>query len=152
MDNIGGYEALEFAFGSAVTLSNVSIGFPSGATPDSDATVLVYTGTGTPTLGGTGTSARTFADLLNNGWQIAGNLSDLGNGGSGALSSTVSSKYWMVGAYMAIGGNSTASLGNDAIKLTSITVKSVPEPGSLALVGIAGAALLARRRRSKRQV
>ncbi len=152
IDNAGGYEALLYSFQSAVTLNTVSIGFPSGtSTLDSDATVLVYTGQGDPTAG---LSTRTFADLVRagGGWVVAGNLMDMARtGGVGTLNTTQSSKYWMVGAYMGIGGNSMTNVtgNNDYIKVSGLTVSAlvVPEPDSLALAGIAGVALLATRRR-----
>lgn len=167
MDNSGAYEALEFTFKSAVTLTGLSIGFPSsgattssGATIGSDATVLAYTGCAgcSPTTGLTSGSARTFAQLVaaGGGWTIVGNLANLAATGSGSLASSISSQYWMVGAYMDIGSNVTNgynanySVGNDAFKLTGITVTPVPEPDSIALFAIAGVALAGSRMRRKR--
>ncbi len=154
MDNNGGYESLLFSFQSSVTLNSVSIGFPSaGSGLDSDATVLVYTGSGdpAPTL-----NVRTYADLLTNGWQLAGNLFNMVPGTPGALSTTTSSKYWMVGAFMNIGGNTMISHDSaiDTIKINGLTVtpKVIPEPGSLALLGIASLGLLFRRRKGARTV
>ncbi len=157
IDNAGGYESLMFSFTSAVTLKDVSIGFPStGSSIDSDATVLVYNGVGDPTAG---LSTRTYAQLLQNGWQVAGNLLDIAsptNNGKEALpisSSGLSSKYWMVGAYMAVGSNSMANLndGHDYVKVSGLTaIRAVPEPDSMALLGIASITLLVRRRKGAR--
>lgn len=155
IDNVGAYDALVFSFGSAVTLADVSIGFPSaGSGLDSDATVLYYKGTGVPS---STLTARTVNDLVSSGdWGIATNLGNMavGNNATG-LSTSVSSKYWMVGAYMNIGGNApTGGVDTkpDYIKVNGLTaVSAVPEPGSLALFGIAAAGLLAARRRGKRQ-
>ena len=158
IDNTGGYESLLFSFQSAVTLNSVSIGFPSsGSSLDSDATVLVYTGSAEPT---SGFSIRTYDQLLSTGnWQIAGNLFNLAKqpGSTGALSTSFSSKYWMVGAFMNIGGNTmiTHDSTADFIKINGITVTpklAVPEPDSLALLGIASLGLLFRRRKGARAV
>ncbi len=156
IDNAGAYESLLFTFQSAVTLNSVSIGFPQpGNGLDSDATVLVYTGSGDPTPN---LSMRTYADLLTNNWKIAGNLFDMVPGTPGYLSGAQpSSKYWMVGAFMNIGGNQMIAHDSliDTIKISGITVTprlSIPEPGSLALLGIASLGLLFRRKKGARTV
>lgn len=148
MDNVGAYESLMFSFQSAVTLADVAIGFPAaGSGLDADATVLVYTGAGAPPS----FAARTFADLVapGGGWQIAGNALNMQTLGHGAVTTSLASKYWMVGAYMNIGTNTASNGGNDYIKVSGLTVtpRVVPEPGSLALLGIASLAMLARRRK-----
>lgn len=159
IDNVGSYESLMFSFQSAVTLNSVSIGFPTtGSGLDSDATVLVYTGQGDPT---SNLTARTYQDLLSNGWQLAGNILDMKTGQGNALSTSLSSKYWMVGAYMAIGGNSMATVtnnGGDFLKVSGLTVTSgtstglvIPEPGTVSLFGVASMGLVLTRRRSARR-
>lgn len=150
MDNNGAYESLLFSFQSSVTLDTVSIGYPSsGSGLDSDATVLVYTGSGDPTPN---LSVRTYADLLTNGWQIAGNLFNMSTSSPKTVPTTSTSKYWMVGAFMNIGGNKMITHDNtfDYIKINGITVTprlAVPEPDSLALLAIASLGLLYRRRK-----
>lgn len=157
IDNIGAYDALVFSFSSAVTLADVSIGFPNaGSGLDSDATILYYKGTGTPS---STMSARTVNDLVSSGqWGIATNIGNMavGNNATG-LSSSIASQYWMVGAYMGIAGPNASggalSVGNDYFKVNGLTVspRAVPEPGSVALLGIAGIALFVSRRRKARQ-
>lgn len=154
IDNLGAYESMLFSFGSAVALNKISVGFPSRTSAlDSDATVLVYTGSGDPTGS---LSTHTYSNLLSSGWIIAGNLSNLAASGSGTLLPSVSSKYWMVGAYMNIGTNGAAMIndGFDYLKLSGLTVTTglvppllVPEPAGIALFGVAAAAMLAARRR-----
>lgn len=155
VDNVGAYDALLFSFASAVTLADVSIGFPSASSGlDSDSTILYWKGSGTPT---STLNARTVSDLTSNGWAVATNIGDMkvGNNVTG-LSTSISSQYWMVGAYMNIGGpvaSGSVSVGNDYIKvngLTAIKAAAVPEPDTLALFGIAAVALYARRRKAAR--
>ncbi len=157
IDNVGAYDALVFSFASAVTLSQVSIGFPSANSGlDSDSTILYYKGTGIPS---STLSARTTSDLVSSGqWGIATNIGNMavGNNATG-LSTAISSQYWLVGAYMGIVGpvaSGTVDVGNDYFKvngLTTVRASTVPEPSSIALLGIAGVALLAGRRRKMRK-
>ena len=153
IDNVGSYDALLFSFQSAVTLSNVSLGFPTASSGlDSDATILYWAGTGDPAATLT---ARTLTDLTTNGWAVATNIGNMAVGGNATnLSSSIASKYWLVGAYANIGGpnqGGSLSAGNDYIKVNGITTtpRVVPEPDTLALFGIAAMALLARRRSSR---
>ena len=161
LDNVGAYDALLFSFASATTLSNVSIGFPTtGSGIDSDSTILYWNGTktGAPT---TNLALRTLADLTANGWSVATNIADLQTGASGnstGIATSTTSQYWLIGAYAGLGGTNKGGVvgntGNDYFKvngLTAVTVSAVPEPGSIALFGIAGAALLVGRRRRVRK-
>ncbi len=159
IDNSGAYEDLLFSFQSAVTLTDVSVGFPSSTSSvDSDATILVYTGSGDPGAGTAGAgnlSTRTLAQLLANGWKVAANPLDIAKqpGGHEAVSTTYASKYWLVGAYESLNtGSTNLTDGKDYIKVNGLTaVRAVPEPSSLALLGIAGGALFANRRRRQRK-
>ena len=158
IDNIGAYDALLFSFASSVNLADVSIGYPTDSKMDSDATILYWAGTGDPTKStstGGGLSMRTIGDLTSNGWRVATNEQlSLGNNATN-ISPSIASSYWLVGAYMPISGTVPTNVngGNDYFKVNGITTapRLVPEPGTLALFGIAGIALFARRRRTIRQ-
>jgi hypothetical protein len=158
LDNTQAYESLLFSFASAVTVNGLSIGF-KGA--DADATVLEYTGSGDPTASLTLAATGGYAGLLANGWKLVGNILDMStstsnpdNFNSLTTSGSVASKYWMVGAYIPnIGTNGAGDSNIDSFKVNGISLvgaSSVPEPGSIALLGIAGAALALSRRRARR--
>ncbi len=124
---------------------------------DSDISVLAKTATGTLTLAG-----------LGSGWQLIGNYGNVGSGSDfEAISTTVSSSYWLISAYSStLFGNSTCTTANcndsnvDAFKIVSIAgnitppppSNQTPEPGTLALVGVALFGFLAMRRRNERIV
>jgi PEP-CTERM motif len=145
IDDVNAYESLMFSFSSAVTLNSISIGFKGS---DADATVLEYTGAGDPTT--KLLTGESYADLLTNGWKIVGNLLNMSTGGT--ITGGTASKYWMVGAYLPIGANGPADGISDAFKVSGFTAtRAVPEPGSIALFGIAGLAFATGRRRRARQ-
>lgn len=151
IDNTSAYESLLFSFSSAVTLNSLSIGFKG---QNADATVLEYQGTGNPTASLT---SQSYSSMLcasassTNCWNIVGNLLGMSTSGANAITGGTASSYWMVGAYLPIGTNSAYSGINDAFKVSGFTATraTVPEPGSIALFGIAGAALVGSRCRRK---
>ena len=83
MDNDGNREFLLYSFGSAVTLSQVTLGWSPN---DSDITVLAYQGSGSPVLT---TGATTYSGGTNGltfrGWTVIGNYSNV-CGSNGRLS------------------------------------------------------------------
>ena len=158
IDNIGAYDALLFSFASSVNLADVSIGYPTNSAMDSDATILYWAGSGDPTKStstGGGLTARTITDLTSNGWKVATNEQLMLGNNATNISPSIASSYWLVGAYMNIGGTvpTTVNGGNDYFKVNGLTTapRVVPEPGTLALFGIAGVALFAGRRRTIRR-
>lgn len=124
---------------------------------DSDISVLAKTATGTLTLAG-----------LGSGWQLIGNYGNVGSGSNfEAISTNVSSSYWLISAYSStLFGSSTCTTANcndsnvDSFKIVSIAgnvtppppSNQTPEPGTLALVGVALFGILAMRRRNERIV
>ena len=152
IDNNQRYDMVLLNFASAVKLTGVKLGWSQ---TDSDITVLAYTGAGDPTSTGKLTG-NTYDQLVaSKGWTAVGNYADVGTVSPVSTGATVYSSYWLIGAYNPLaGGDQGWSLGNDYVKLASVTgvvcvggsgpsctpgtpPGSVPEPGSLALVGLA---------------
>lgn len=157
LDNSNAYETLLFSFASAVTLSNVTLGFPSVGSandPTSDLTVL-YCKTTAAACATSTFAGQTYSQLVSSGnWGYSNLLNLSSSNDTGTTGLNVKSNYWMIGAFIADLPNQVAGDGvADYVKIRAIstctsTICAVPEPDSLALFGIAGGALwLGRRRR-----
>jgi hypothetical protein len=161
-DNNERYDSILYSFNQAISLTGVSFSWYSTSSGynDSDITVLAYTGD-TSVVGFNIESKLTglkYDELVANGWtfvqQIGGSASY-----SKAISPTTSSSYWLIGAANPLVNGATLDGSKDAIKIASLTGKvttqytkqdtpSVPEPGSLALLGL-GSLILVRARARK---
>jgi len=156
MDNVINTDVMLISFDAAKSLTSVEIGWNGTTSPtiipsglgtgsytDSDLTVLAWMGQGTPGA----VSGLATTGLVSAGWQVIGNYADVGsvaNGGTAAISTSVTSSYWLVTAYDTAFGTTSSNGGtlgstkNDAFKLVSVagtTSNKTPEPGSLALLG-----------------
>ena len=150
-DNQNGTDLIALSFAQSVTLSSLSVGWWQ---EDSDLSVLAYTGAGTPSL-----SNMTAADLLDagSGWTLVGNYASAGATSTKSINSgNFSSSWWLISAYNSNFGGSGLGQGNDYVKLLAVAgtrytppppPPGVPEPGTLALAGIALAGAWQVRRR-----
>lgn len=162
-DNVGALDLFLVQFDTAVSLSEVTVGWngtSNGVTGYTDSDMSIYRFDPTKdmsnksTYGGLG--SLTAANLTTSGsWQFVknyGNASstvDLKAGGF----DTGTSSWWLISAYNSNSGGTFGS--SDAFKLLSIGAVAgttqVSEPASLALFGIAAlGAVAARRRAAKR--
>lgn len=168
IDNDGVHELVMLNFGTnKVVLTGLSTGWSYN---DTDVAVLRWTGATGPDLTTTKLTDGTTG-LVAKGWSIVASA-DMDGGSStgatfGALSTTTgltvnaanSSSWWIVSSYFGGGSIGAADAALDYFKLLSVSATcvsstsggacntSVPEPGSLALAGLALAAVTYSRRR-----
>ena len=174
VSGLGNTESVLLNFASSVVLSGINIGYRGidGTFGDSDISLFRWTGVkgSTASLSGVG---ATLTEMQTAGWELVSNY-NLANVGSGAAgdntvnTGAVGSSWWLISAYnsaYASGGGANVDQGNDYFKIYSVAgtdcvggaaacgrtpqQNNVPEPGSLALVAIAGLAAIGARRRQK---
>lgn len=160
-DNVKGLDLFLVQFDSAVSLSEVTVGWngtSAGTTGYNDSDMSIYRFDPTKSTSNPGSfgglTSLTAANLTTSGsWQFVKNYSNASSTVDLKAGSfdTGTSSWWLISAYNSNSGGSFGS--SDAFKLLSVGAVAgakVSEPASIALLGIAALGAFAARRRTAR--
>lgn len=145
------YDMILLQFSEAVALEEVDIDWPgTGSGYDRDISIAAFTDSSTINGVPFGNNTK-WSDLLTSGWGFSENYSNLDSGFNQVVSSPVESRYWLIGAYNPVFGE-TWTYGNDAVKIAGVVTStnppppptSIPEPAS-ALLLLSGLLVMRRR-------
>ncbi|MGY5452479.1 exosortase-dependent surface protein XDP1 [Agarivorans sp. MS3-6] len=153
------FDMVLLTFDEAVNLAGFTLGWAQEDYVDrnnqgsshADVSVLAYSGDNAPAL-----HRKTWADLAGLGWTTEAEVSNADAYAYQSITTSASSKYWLIGAYNPIFGDLNWSSNNDGFKLAGVSgnsvqpATSVPEPGTVLLfaAGLFGLALRSKKRQA----